>query len=407
MLLGDFEKALAEVGAKKVDITKVLPPKIDWILPQTARGSKVAEEFTVRAEISSPDAGLEEVKLLVNGKAIDADLRVSGNQLTYEKTVELLPGENRLAIFARNGNSGHTSEERVVTVRGVAAPAIGGGRGQDAPAAVDSLDELLKPNLYVLAVGVSEYEDASIPALQYCDDDATAIADFFQKQSGGIFGKTEVKLLVNEEATEDGIQKSLDWLEDNATQKDFVVLFLAAHGLNDEKGNFYLLPTDGDPENLRRTGVAWDDFGEILGNLPSRVLMFLDTCHSGQLGTNLFTLAKAEGTRSRSAGGLKSAFDPSEAIRELTSEENGVVIMAASTGDEESLENDEWGHGAFTFALLEGLGGKADVNGDAVIHLRELDFFISDRVKELTEGVQHPTTVKPRSISRLPGAAVK
>ncbi|MEJ0032444.1 MAG: hypothetical protein WDO15_19765 [Bacteroidota bacterium] len=51
-------------------------------------------------------------------------------------------------------------------------------------------------------------------------------------------------------------------------------------------------------------------------------------------------------------------------------EENGVVIMAASTGKESSLESPEWGHGAFTLALLEGLGeGKADVNGDEIINI--------------------------------------
>ncbi len=44
--------------------------------------------------------------------------------------------------------------------------------------------------------------------------------------------------------------------------------------------------------------------------------------------------------------------------------------MAASTGKESSLESPEWGHGAFTLALLEGLGeGKADVNGDEIINI--------------------------------------
>ena len=128
--------------------------------------------------------------------------------------------------------------------------------------------------------------------------------------------------------------------------------------------------------------------------------MFLDTCHSGQLGKNLFTFARR--------GNTASIDDASEAIRELTSDENGVVIMSASTGAESSVEHTDWGHGAFTMALIEGLERHAaDLNDDGIIHLRELDYFISDRVKELTEGIQHPTTVKPSTISRLPVAAVK
>lgn len=399
VLLGDFEKAKAEVRPDDVEITSILPPGVEWKTPEELNIETESDTLTISATIDSPDAELEEVKLLVNGKAVKTEYQASGNSMDYQHKIVLLPGENHLSLFVRNAHSGQLSDSRVITRLVPGKP--------NSSATAPELNDMLKPNLYVLAVGVSDYEDESIPSLTYCDEDASAIATLFEKQSGGIFGETEVKLLVNEEATEDGIQDALDWLEETTTQKDFVVLFLAAHGVNDEKGNFYLLPSDANPERLRSSGVAWDDFGDILGNLPSRVLMFLDTCHSGQLGANLFTLANVEGMKSRSVGGLKSAFDPSEAIRELTSDENGVVIMAASTGDESSVESETWGHGAFTKGILEGLAGEADVNKDNVIHLRELDFFVSDRVKELTEGLQHPTTVKPSTISRLPVAGVR
>jgi uncharacterized caspase-like protein len=301
-------------------------------------------------------------------------------------------------------HAGHTSEERVVF-----APSADEGSPDPDTATTpttpdDGLDELLKPNLYMLAVGVSDFANGEISDLEYCDDDATAMADFFAGQEGGLFAKTEIRLLTNADATEAAIQEGLDWLEKSATQKDFVVLFLASHGMNDEKGQFYMIPHDCEPENLRSSAVAWEDFGEILGNLPSRVLMFLDTCHSGRLGANLFSMANKGNTRS--IGGLKSAFDNSEAIRELTSDEVGVVIMAASTGNESSLENPEWGHGAFTTGVLAGLKGEADLNADGIVHLIELDFFVAEKVKELTDGAQHPTTVKPSTISRLPVSAV-
>jgi uncharacterized caspase-like protein len=80
--------------------------------------------------------------------------------------------------------------------------------------------------------------------------------------------------------------------------------------------------------------------------------------------------------------------------------------MAASTGNESSLENPEWGHGAFTTGVLAGLKGEADLNADGIVHLIELDFFVAEKVKELTDGAQHPTTVKPSTISRLPVSAV-
>jgi uncharacterized caspase-like protein len=77
--------------------------------------------------------------------------------------------------------------------------------------------------------------------------------------------------------------------------------------------------------------------------------------------------------------------------------------MAASTGAEYSLEHADWGHGAFTLSIVEGLEKhKADIREDGTIYIRELDFYVAERVKELTENMQHPTTQKPSSISLMP-----
>ena len=178
-------------------------------------------------------------------------------------------------------------------------------------------------------------------------------------------------------------------MDKEATQNDVVVVFAAGHGYN-YRGDYYILPVDGDPEKLRSSAVRWDDFADILGNLPSRVLLFLDTCHSGGFAAGL--LAKTRG-----------APDTTEAIRELTSEEYGVVVMAAATSNELSSERKEWGHGAFTKALIEGLEeGLADTSGDGIIHVRELDRYVATRVKQLTGGKQHSITVRPPSISSFP-----
>ena len=101
--------------------------------------------------------------------------------------------------------------------------------------------------------------------------------------------------------------------------------------------------------------------------------------------------------------GLRGDLDLTQVIKELTSAEVGVVTFTASTGKELSQEADEWGHGAFTLAMIEGLTGvrmfakqketplPADVNGDGVILIDELGVYVMNRVKELTKGAQHPT----------------
>jgi hypothetical protein len=37
-----------------------------------------------------------------------------------------------------------------------------------------------------------------------------------------------------------------------------------------------------------------------------------------------------------------------------------------------------------------------------VVYLNELDAYVTDRVKELTKGQQHPVTAKPTSIRSFP-----
>ena len=88
-------------------------------------------------------------------------------------------------------------------------------------------------------------------------------------------------------------------------------------------------------------------------------------------------------------------------MRDLVRDDYGVVVMAVSMGREESLENNAHRQG-FTLALTEGLAGKADFNKDGMVYLNELDTYVTDRVKELTKGQQHPVTAKPTSIRSFP-----
>ena len=94
-------------------------------------------------------------------------------------------------------------------------------------------------------------------------------------------------------------------------------------------------------------------------------------------------------------------------INELSSAETGVVVFAASTGQQLSAEDPAWGNGAFTKALLEGLSGKADYSKRGVVTINALDLYIAERVAELTRNQQTPTTAKPLTIANFPIAAVR
>jgi hypothetical protein len=80
----------------------------------------------------------------------------------------------------------------------------------------------------------------------------------------------------------------------------------------------------------------------------------------------------------------------------------GVIVMASSSGREFSLENNEQRQSNFTLAIVEGLSGAADYNKDGSVYLHELDTYVTDRVKGLTKGKQHPVAERPTSVRSFP-----
>jgi uncharacterized caspase-like protein len=69
--------------------------------------------------------------------------------------------------------------------------------------------------------------------------------------------------------------------------------------------------------------------------------------------------------------------------------------LSAPKGVEYSLEDSRLGHGIFTYAILEGLDGKADLTGDARITMSELKTYVEDKVPALARQyrmVQTPYT---------------
>ncbi len=240
-------------------------------------------------------------------------------------------------------------------------------------------EAMFKPNLYILAVGVSDYADEAAN-LSYAHTDAASLASKFATMEGKLFRKVEIRQYLNEDATLFNIKSGINWLERQATQKDMILVFFSAHGALDNKGNLYILPTDYQAHNLFATALNIRDLTEGMNATPCKKLIFLDACHSGQSGFDLLEFASIK------------AVNVNDVVTELVDTEPGVTVMTSSSGKEFSYENPLWGHGAFTKAILEGLDGEADFNKDEVVSLLELNLYVTERVKDLTDGRQHPYT---------------
>lgn len=251
----------------------------------------------------------------------------------------------------------------------------------------------LKPSLYLLAIGVSDYlENEYLPDLGYAAIDARDFAAAFQKQEGGLYQKVSVKLLDDAQATSGNILDGLEWIKKETTSKDVAVIFVAGHGENDEELRYFFCPHDYDHKRRMRTGVSMEDIQITVSGIAGKVLLFVDTCHAGN----------AVGSMAKAKRGAAQGVDITGMVNELSSSENGAVVFASCTGRQQSMEDATWKNGAFTEAVLEGLGGKADLLGNGKITVSTLEAFVAERVKALTEGEQTPTVAKPQTITDFP-----
>lgn len=396
IVIENQNKAVENASSNKIDknisanepisILNSLPPKITFLYPNEYKTTVIQDKIKIKLKIKS-DKKITGVKVFVNGvkygsesnkpkneNIVFREVNSNLNDSLFEFEIKMTQKENTIMVYAANENGNSISEEKIIELN------------QQKKENAEEL--IIKPNLYMLSIGISKFLDGN-NNLDFADDDAREMSKLFKDQKGLLYNDVQVKELTDADATRLNILDAFSWLERNVTNKDIAIIFIATHGFN-QKDKFYILPADGEYDKYRATCVDWSDFGEILKNLPCRTVLFLDACHSGQLGKNLYATRGA-------------ADDNTEAIRELASDESGIVILSASTGAEKSLESKAWGHGAFTYSVLSAVKTReGDINKNNFIHLNELEYYIAENVKKLTDGQQHTTTQKPSTISSLP-----
>jgi hypothetical protein len=362
-------------------VAAVLPPVIKLVNP--APGARFSgDSVEVVYELRSPSgAPVDRVEVLLDGRPV----QTRGLQEVQDSP----PGVQRLSVPvpSRDVELSLIAHARDLFSERASVRLFYAGAA--APAAEEVA---LKPKLYALVVGVSDYQNPEL-RLGLAAKDAQDFARALEAQSGGLYAKIETKVLVDKAASRDGVLDGLEWLEKQVTSRDIGVIFLAGHGMLDEKQMFWFLPADADANTVRRRGVSQDELRRTLRALAGKALFFVDACHAA---------GAAEGTLTR------GQVDINSVLSDFRAAENGVITFASSQGRELSQENSAWGNGAFTKALIEGFGqGRADLLHKGTITLSELDAYVVERVKDLTGGRQHPVMARPATVSDFAFALVK
>jgi hypothetical protein len=244
-------------------------------------------------------------------------------------------------------------------------------------------DRNLLDDAHALIFGVSDYLhlDPLPPALRH---GAEALAAVLSDPHHGGYPRDQVRLAVDAAATRQTILEELAILASLTGPESTVVLYFAGHGGRFAAGGeaVYLLPVDADDSDAASLGASAVSAAELSAAVEAipagRLVMLLDCCHGGGLGTT-------DG-KPGSGGGL-----PESACQALSAG-RGRVVLSSARSDERSWLPRGDGLSYFTAHLLAALRGGAAGHGGWV---RAWDLFeyIQPRVTadaRADRRVQHP-----------------
>jgi uncharacterized caspase-like protein len=222
---------------------------------------------------------------------------------------------------------------------------------------------------WAVVVGIDAYRHW--PRLSYAANDARAVQDLLVRRY--LFKPENVTLLLDEEATRESILAALgDRLADPArvSKEDRVFVFFAGHGatrrLSSGRSLGYIIPVDADLASYQSQAISMTNFQDVSEAIPAKHVLFVtDACYSG-----------VALTRGAPPGGRSYLEEVTRrSVRQM---------LTAGGADEEVADNGPNGHSVFTWTLLQGLEGRADLSGDGYVTASELAAYVAPAVSSLS-----------------------
>ena len=206
---------------------------------------------------------------------------------------------------------------------------------------------------YVLATGVSNYNNPNINNLAQATKDTKAFAALAKSKY------PDTSILTSSNANVANVKEKLQAILNRAGENDQVIFFFSGHG-----GNGFIALVD----NVLRYS---DLIAMAEKSKAGHITYFIDACLSG------------------------SALNAMKAAKDRNALNPNLSMMVSSRGTESSLENKWVGAGFFTQALIKGLRGMADDNNDKNISLKEVFKYTFNDVTARTKSEQHPQLFSP------------
>jgi peptidoglycan/xylan/chitin deacetylase (PgdA/CDA1 family)/TolA-binding protein len=241
-----------------------------------------------------------------------------------------------------------------------------------APAAGPEVKRSYYRESWAAIVGINDYQHW--PKLRYAVNDANGVEEALVSRFG--FKRDHIRKLIDGEATRERIMEILgDEFTNgkNVQREDRVFVFFAGHGatrtFEDGRQAGFIVPVDADPANYYATAISMTALREAADLIPAKHVYFvMDSCYSGLALT-------------RSAGSFARDRTYLDEITRRTARQ----ILTAGGAEQQVSDEGPDGHSVFTWALLQGLQGQADLDGNGVITASELGAYISPIVSQFAK----------------------
>ncbi|WGV24573.1 caspase family protein [Halotia branconii] len=245
--------------------------------------------------------------------------------------------------------------------------------------------------LWILLVGINEYQDVSLPNLRYPAGDCEALGDALAKATQGFLRKELIihHDFVAQTPTLKTVCGSLKRIVSKAKPADSIFLYFSGHGmLEPDTQDAVLCLSDTRQENLLATGLPLQKLLQILEtSRTNQQLVCLDTCHSGDM-----KMPQTNKASFRELNITQTFIDPAtnlmNVLRKRASYSKGFCVLLSCDQGQKSWEFPELGHGVFTYYLVRGLLGEA-ADSHGVIEADRLYKYVYRQTLQYIDKLNH------------------
>jgi hypothetical protein len=244
-----------------------------------------------------------------------------------------------------------------------------------------------------IGIGIDKFSESQYN-LQYSTKDIRDLAQKLKEKYGDAI---TIDTLFNENVTTDNV-KSLKQKLLTTTENDKVIVSYSGHGMLSKEYDYYLSTYSVNFNKPEENGLPYEELENLIDSIPARKkLMLIDACHSGEVDKeDLVTLnassdslikgLKPVAYKQEGRLGLKNSFELMQSLFVNVGKSTGATIISAAAGTQFALERNDLKNGVFTYSILEAM------NKYPTIKISELKKIVGERVEQLTNGMQKPTS---------------